>query len=940
MAMRSLFCFRDLRATIISVVGLMIVLSLVRMVGVGQGRPAPTIDCSACPGLDGGGGGRRMGLASNKRPTGSVMSAFCPEPPRPQRMYLMRLGVDVELPRLSVETLGVPGACGYSVHLVNDEENPRRISFWHDIPVRSGDEFTFVCEIPAGTREKYEINKWAARNAIMQDIKHDHLRLYYEPIPWNYGAIPQTYESPQHRFAQTDAFGDGDPIDVVEIGMRPMSVGMLATVRILGALALLDEEASDWKIIAIDVTDPLARKYRDIRDVPSATLDAIRTWFREYKIPEGKPPNRFAMDGRVLDAAAARTVVMETHRMWRELLFGTRVGLIRPDYPLNDAYTVNRPYGGILRDVDFAALASEIAARRKRSVELPSLALNDRQLYDLELLMVGAFSPLETFMGRADYERCVRDMRLSEPSALLWPIPITLDVSEEFAATLTAGSEITLRDRHWNPLALYSVTETWRPDRELEARLVYNTTSTDHPAVAYLLQASGPVYVAGQLRPIELPQHSDFVDLRRSPRELRAWFSVHGWRRIVAFQTRNPMHRAHIELTRRAAAELGAWLLLQPVVGPTKADDIDYVVRVRSYRALLESNKYWPADRVVLSLLPLAMRMGGPREVLLHAIVRKNYGCTDLIVGRDHAGPKDRSGRSFYKADAAQIMMQKHAASIGIGVYTSDALNYVPWDDAYHTPAEIVVLRLAEPTAPIEVRAISGTEVRRRLNQGRALPEWFTDPAVLRILREAFPPLWERGICFWFIGRSGSGKTTLARALVAQLQETVARPVTFLDGDVVRRHLSAGLTLSREDRETNIERIAFVAGEVVRNRGIAVVAAITPYESSRARARETVQAASGLFYLIYVDTPEEVCAQRDTKGLYAQVHAGKTSMPFETPAAPDVTLSTTGVRTADAIAQLMARLLADGVFAPDLAARLRSARATGADQTVLAVRPP
>jgi sulfate adenylyltransferase len=549
------------------------------------------------------------------------------------------------------------------------------------------------------------------------------------------------------------------------------------------------------------------------------------------------------------------------------------------------------PHGGVVRELYLPAAEAE--ALKRRSASLPQWTLNQRQLCDLELLLNGGFSPLQGFLGRADYDGVVNEMRLADGT--LWPIPIVLDVDEAFAAKLGENAQISLNDTQGTPLAVLTVEDVYFPDRIEEARRVFGTTDRTHPGVAELLDRTGSVYLGGRVQGIQPPPHYDFTSLRLSPRELRDWFHQHGWHRIVAFQTRNPMHRAHRELTLRAAEKVGAKLLIQPSVGRTKPGDVDHYTRVRCYRALLE---HYPPGLATLALLPLAMRMGGPREALWHAIIRKNYGASHFIVGRDHAGPgKDAEGKPFYDPYAAQQLLAKHQDELGIEVVPFPAMVYAANRDTYVPQTEV--------RPDDEVRDISGTELRRRLHNGEPIPEWFTFPDVVKILRERHPANARQGLALFFTGLSGSGKSTLAQAVVSRLLETSSRPVTVLDGDEVRRHLSKGLGFSREDRDANITRIGFVASEVVRHGGIVICAPIAPYANARAEARQLVE-AHGRFVEIHVSTPLEICEARDRKGLYAAARAGKIKGftgiddPYETPVTPELRIDTSQVSVSEA----------------------------------------
>jgi sulfate adenylyltransferase len=552
---------------------------------------------------------------------------------------------------------------------------------------------------------------------------------------------------------------------------------------------------------------------------------------------------------------------------------------IAADVPSAELPALVPPHGGVLRELYLPT--DEAEALKRTSASLPQWTLNQQQLCDLELLLNGGFSPLQGFLGRADYDRVVSEMRLADGT--LWPIPVTLDVSEAFAASLPAQARISLNDAQGTPLAVLVVNDVYFPDRVAEARAVFGTTDRTHPGVAELLDRTGPVYLGGTLLGIQQPSHYDFTSLRHGPRHLREWFRQHGWHRIVAFQTRNPMHRAHRELTLRAAEQVGAKLLIQPSVGRTKPGDVDHYTRVRCYRALLA---HYPKGHAALSLLPLAMRMGGPREALWHAIIRKNFGASHFIVGRDHAGPgNDSHGKPFYDPYAAQHLLAEHQQELGIEIVPFPAMVYAANRDTYLPQTDV--------DTKDDVRDISGTELRRRLQSGESIPEWFTFPEVVDILRERHPANVREGYALFFTGLSGSGKSTLAQAVLARLLETGSRPVTMLDGDEVRRHLSKGLGFSREDRDANITRIGYVASEVVRHGGIAICAPIAPYENARHEARQLVQ-AHGRFVEIHVSTALEVCEARDRKGLYAAARAGKIKGftgiddPYEIPSSPEL----------------------------------------------------
>jgi len=561
------------------------------------------------------------------------------------------------------------------------------------------------------------------------------------------------------------------------------------------------------------------------------------------------------------------------------------------------------PHGGAL--VDLVVPPTRADVLRAQSADWPSWDLTPRQLCDLELLLNGGFSPLRGFLSRMDYESVRDRMRLADGT--LWPMPVTLDVPEELAKRLKPGSMLALRDPEGVMLAALNVTETWQPDLSCEAERVFGTSDTTHPAVNHLFTATRPWYVGGTLEGIQIPVHYDYRDLRHTPAELRAAFNKMGWRRVVAFQTRNPLHRAHMELTLRAARGVEASLLVHPVVGMTRPGDVDHYTRVRCYQAIMPS---YPGGTAMLSLLPLAMRMGGPREALWHAIIRKNHGVTHFIVGRDHAGPgSDLSGKPFYGPYEAQEVLKEHEAELGVRLVTFRQMVYVEDRDEYMPDDEV--------PKGARVLSISGTEQRRRLNEGRELPTWFTPPAVATELRRSYPARAKQGFTVFFTGLSGAGKSTIANVLLVKLLELGGRPVTLLDGDVVRKHLSSELGFSREHRDINIRRIGYVASEITKNGGIALCAPIAPYDMTRREVRKMIEPVGG-FVLVHVSTALDVCESRDRKGLYAKARAGVlkeftgVSDPYEVPADSDVAIDTDGVTPEEAAQQVILHLEHEG----------------------------
>jgi sulfate adenylyltransferase len=550
------------------------------------------------------------------------------------------------------------------------------------------------------------------------------------------------------------------------------------------------------------------------------------------------------------------------------------------------------PHGGELK-VLYLDDATAIAEKQKAK-DYKSWDLTDRQLCDLDLILNGAFSPLDGFLVKADYDSVLSDFRLK--SGVIWPMPITLDVTQAFADSLKSGEHIALRDQEGVLIATLEVADIWTPDKAREAKAVFGADDCKHPGVDYLHNTAGPVYIGGTVRGVEAPTQYDFKALRNSPGEMRAQFRKLGWRKVVAFQTRNPLHRAHQELTFRAAREAEANLLIHPVVGLTKPGDVDHYTRVRCYEHVL---KQYPEQTTSLSLLNLAMRMAGPREAVWHAIIRKNYGCTHFIVGRDHAGPgNDSTGKPFYGPYDAQELMRKYEKELDISM--------VPFQEMVYVEDRAQYVAIDETKEGEKVLNISGTEFRRRLNEGLEIPEWFSFPKVVEELRRTHPPRHKQGITVFFTGLSGSGKSAVARALVAKLLENGGRRVTLLDGDLVRKNLSSELGFSREHRDLNILRIGYVASEITKNGGVAICAPIAPYAATRRKVRQTIEPVGG-FLEVHLSTSIEVCEQRDRKGLYAKARAGilkeftGISDPYEVPENPELRIDTQGV-TPDMVA--------------------------------------
>lgn len=537
--------------------------------------------------------------------------------------------------------------------------------------------------------------------------------------------------------------------------------------------------------------------------------------------------------------------------------------------------------------------------------ELPALIMSRRQVCDLELILNGGFAPLTGFMSKADYDSVLQTMRLE--SGALWPMPVTLDVDREFAESLQPGQDVALRDSEGLLMAILKFSECWQADHHHEAEAVFGTTDVTHPGVAYLFEQTKAFYVSGTLLAVSMPHHYDFTHLRYTPAELKEIFQQKGWEKVVAFQTRNPMHRAHQELTRRACEQTGANLLLHPVVGMTKPGDIEYYTRVRCYEHVL---KTYPENSAFLSLLPLAMRMGGPREAVWHALIRKNYGCTHFIVGRDHAGPgKDKNGVNFYDPYAAQELALQHQQEMGIEIVPFLEMAYSHQQKRYFAQDEF--------PADEKPATISGTEFRERLYSNQEIPEWFSYSAIIDELRKAHPPKHKQGFTVFLTGLPSSGKSTLANALSLQLRELTDRPITLLDGDVIRTHLSRGLGFSQEDREENITRVGFVAKEITRHGGIVICALVAPFARARKIVREMVTEAGG-YIEAYVATPLDVCEVRDRKGMYKKAREGVilqftgVSDVYEAPESPEITIDTVHTEPSDIIDAMIQQIKALG----------------------------
>lgn len=574
------------------------------------------------------------------------------------------------------------------------------------------------------------------------------------------------------------------------------------------------------------------------------------------------------------------------------------------------ATKLNPPYGGRL--VDLMAPSDSLDELKAKASHLPSLQLSDRSVCDLELLAVGAFSPLDRFMGEEDHQRVLEEMRLA--SGPIFPIPITLPLGSDQAVRL--DQQVALRNAKNELLAVMIIEEIYKWDLAEVALKVFGTQDLRHPLVAEM-HRWGKYNISGRLEILRLPPHYDFCSLRSTPNETRERLKEFGRQNVVAFQTRNPLHRVHEEVTKRAIEETNGVLLLHPVVGMTKPGDVDHYTRVRTYKTL--SASYFDPTRILLSLLPLAMRLAGPREALWHLVIRRNYGASHFIVGRDHGSPGvDSTGKPFYGPYAAQELVARYSEELAVGMVPFRELMYLPEEGRYE--------EVSRMSADARTVSISGTQAREQyLDRGRKLPEWFTRPEIAEILSEAYPPRHQQGVCVWFTGLSGAGKSTTAEVLTIRLLE-YGRPVTLLDGDVVRTHLSKGLGFSQEDRDTNIRRMGFVASEIVRHGGIAICAAVSPYRATRNEVRGML--AVGRFVEVHVDTPLDICELRDDKGMYAKARQGEISGftgiddPYEAPLQPEIKLDTV-IRTAeDNVQIILDYLMRQGFVRTDRPARL------------------
>ena len=558
-----------------------------------------------------------------------------------------------------------------------------------------------------------------------------------------------------------------------------------------------------------------------------------------------------------------------------------------------------KPHGKTL--VSFHLSADELSEYSELSNNISSLTLSLKQQCDLEMISNGAFSPLSTFNNQKDYEEILLNNKLS--NGLVWPIPIVLDVPDQFLKSLDKNEYISLRNTEGFLLAILKVKEFWAPNKKEEANLVFKSNDPNHPGVDYLFNHTNNNYISGELVPIQENKYFDFTHLRKSPQEVRDFFRLNNWKDVIAFQTRNPMHRAHYELTKLAMDEHNSKLLIHPVIGMSKPGDIDHFTRVKCYQHII---KYYPENSVELSLINLAMRMAGPKEALWHAIIRKNYGCNRIIIGRDHAGPGvNAEGKPYYQPYDAQELIAQYQEELEIKM--------VPFKEMVFAKNKKTFLPLDKIEQDDPIEKLSGTQFKELLQQRTEIPTWYSFPEVIHELRKRFPKLHNQGLTVFFTGLSGAGKSTLANAIMYKLMETEDRPITLLDGDIVRQHLSSELGFSKEDRDIHVKRIGYVASEITKHGGVAICAPIAPYSNTRKVVRNMIDEV-GSFVEIHVATPLSVCEERDTKGLYKQARAGKildftgVSDPYEEPENPEITVDTSDITVEESSALILDKL--------------------------------
>lgn len=539
--------------------------------------------------------------------------------------------------------------------------------------------------------------------------------------------------------------------------------------------------------------------------------------------------------------------------------------------------------------------------------DCPSISLNPRQVCDLELILDGSFAPLAGFMTRAEYDSVIETLAL--PDGSVWPIPVCLDIAPQKAKGLEPGMRVALNDQEGSLLALMTIEDLWQPDRQHEAEKIYGAgRGQDHFAVQELLDRQGFFCAGGRLQGIKLPIHYDFGELRKRPRQIRAMIQDQGWERVIGFHTDKYLHCLHREMVQSAARKIGGNILLHPTTFYKDRYNCGHFTQIRCYQHI---SKHFPAGMAMLAIVPLALRKAGPRSALWQAVIRKNYGCDHFMVWPDHADPWGHlaSGERFYPLHAAQELVAEYQNRTGVTMVPLEKMVYVADQKRYMLEDE------ADPGQAVE--QISSQELARRLEFGLEIPDWFSYPEIVQELRHAHPPRHKQGFTVFFTGLPGAGKSTLAKMLQARLTARRERPITLLDGDIVRKNLSSELGFSVQDRKTNLTRIGFVASQITKNRGIAICAPIAPFEESRRLNREAI-ARFGGYIEVYVSTPLKVCESRDHKGNYAKARAGiikgftGIDDPYEPPAQADITLDTSGLEPAQAVDMILDHLRAEG----------------------------
>jgi sulfate adenylyltransferase len=561
------------------------------------------------------------------------------------------------------------------------------------------------------------------------------------------------------------------------------------------------------------------------------------------------------------------------------------------------------PYGGELKSL--MATPERIAEIKQEVLNLPSLDLSWKQICELELLLNGALSPLTGYMNQAERHSVLSGMKL--PDGLFWPRPVMLVVSEKAAQNLAAGQTVALRDSEGVMPAILHISEVWPADPEAEMALA----EASGVPLARTQAEAGQFYVGGRLEGVTLPPRHDFLNLRLTPAEMREQFARLGWRKVMAYQPSQALHRPQYEFLLRTAMQQEANLLIHAVAGSDPVLESGHFALVRACQALMPR---LPASTSMLALNPMTPWAAGPRKTLLKAIMARNYGCSQLVTGGEtvleslHKESSQRRGQDTpnLSSDTVYAVAKE---SLGVTLLPFPRMVYVEDRDEW----------LPEETVPADTRSesMSGAELTRRLMQNIKVPEWFSFPEVLDEMRKAYPPRKQQGFTVFFTGLSGSGKSTIARALTVRLMEMGGRRVSLLDGDIVRTHLSSELGFSKAHRDINIRRIGFVASEITKHGGTAICAPIAPYQATRRAVRSMIEEWGG-FLEIHVSTSVEVCEGRDRKGLYAKARAGLipeftgVSDPYEIPENAELTIDTTRYSVEEAVQMIVLKLEHEG----------------------------